>query len=97
MSPTTPEGELCAAPPRWYRVRVTFREPTWELVHGASGRAPFHWTHDVLAPSSDEARLRALRHFRRLEVESGVGWVREVSEAVVEPVDQGGPAPIPTP
>lgn len=60
-----------------YRVRLLYREPTYELAAGRV-REPYSATYLVDANSSDEAREVALLRFRQVERLSSVSWVREV-------------------
>lgn len=60
-----------------YRVRVQYREPTYELRHGEK-REPFHWVYEIVAGSEAEAAESALREFHWTTRASSVGWVREV-------------------
>jgi hypothetical protein len=60
-----------------YRVRIHYREPTYELANGAHKR-PFHWTYTITATSPHEAQLLALEEFRQMAIASGVGWVRQI-------------------
>lgn len=78
---------------RDFLVRVTYREPTFEEAEPAA-RAPFTWTWRIAAPGEEEARLRAIREFDRMQMLSSVGWIREVVAVHVEPAPRS-PAPVP--
>jgi len=75
--------------PTMYRVRVWYREPTYEARTGPRA-APFRWTYTVRAEGEEEARRRALREFEEMSRLSSVGWSREVVAVEVEPAQ---PAP----
>jgi len=67
-----------------YRVRVWYREPTYEARTGPRAE-PFRWTFTVRANGEEEARRRALREFEEVSRQSSVGWSREVVSVEVEP------------
>jgi hypothetical protein len=60
-----------------YRVRIDYREPTYEARVGPK-RTPYTWTYEVVAPNEKEAAQIALREFRETARVSSVGWLREV-------------------
>jgi hypothetical protein len=70
-----------------FRVRILYREPTYELVRGFA-RDPYSWTHELEAASLDRAREEALSVFSRAGADSNVGWVREVVRVDVEVLAQ---------
>lgn len=60
-----------------YRVRIDYREPTYEARAGQK-RSPYSWTYEVVAANENEAARMALREFRETARVSSVGWFREV-------------------
>lgn len=78
---------------RDYLVRVTYREPNFEEVE-PQARSPFTWTWRISAPGEDEARVKAIREFDRMQMLSSVGWIREVVDISVTPAPRS-PAPVP--
>ena len=67
-----------------FRVRLVYREPTFEQHAGLSPRA---WpvVYEVRGASDrDDAAAIALEEFRRIERLSSVGWAREVITVDVE-------------
>jgi hypothetical protein len=66
-----------------YRVRVWYREPTYEARTGPRA-TPFRWTYTVRAEDEAHARRRALREFEEMTLQSAVGWSREVVSVEVE-------------
>ncbi len=69
---------------RVYRVRIWYREPTYE-ARTAPRAAPFRWTFVIRAADEAQARRRALREFEDVTRQSSVGWSREVVSVEVEP------------
>lgn len=70
-----------------YRVRIPYREPTHAARRGVSdpeAHEPFSTTIDVAASSPEEAVERALAKFEGSASESGVGWIREPVEDLIE-------------
>ena len=79
--PTTRRGVDIA-----YRVRIDYREPTYEARVGAKSD-PYSWTYEILATTPQEAAEDALRQFREITRVSNVGWLRQVvSVRVLRPV-----------
>jgi 1,2-phenylacetyl-CoA epoxidase PaaB subunit len=68
-----------------YRVRVYYREPTYEERAGSKDK-PYRGAFTVEAQDEREAREKALEEFKRVERLSGVGWVRDVTKVDVEEV-----------
>lgn len=60
-----------------YRVRIHYREPTYELYAGPK-RQPYRWTYRIAAANPDEAKHIALREFQAMARQSSVSWAREV-------------------
>ena len=60
-----------------YRVRIHYREPTYELYVGAKNRS-YRWTYKTRADSPQQAKSRALHEFFRMAQISGVSWSRQV-------------------
>ena len=60
-----------------FRVRIHYREPTYELRSGSRDR-PFHWTYRVSAENAQAAQAQAVREFRQMTRLSSVGWTREI-------------------
>lgn len=60
-----------------YRVRILYREPSYERRAGAK-REPYRWTYEVPASSQDQAVDCAVAEFHRMARLSSVGWVREI-------------------
>ena len=60
-----------------YVVVIVFREPTYEL-HAELGALPRLALVETLASDAAEAIRLALDEFRRAEIASSVGWIREV-------------------
>ena len=60
-----------------YRVRIEYREPTYELRTGPKP-APYRWTYEIVATSTGEASAAALSEFRTMATLSSVGWTRQV-------------------
>lgn len=66
-----------------WHVRVTFIEPTFDLFVGRESATRF-WTWEGTALTPTAARCRAVTEFKRLSVESSVGWVRDIQGVSVE-------------
>ena len=62
---------------REFRVKIYYREPIYELYHGAKER-PYHWTYRVTAPNSREAQQKAIEDFKLMERLSSVTWARHI-------------------
>lgn len=60
-----------------FRVRIHYREPTYEMYAG-SKRKPYHWTYQIVAPDAAAAKALALEEFHAMARNSGVSWTREV-------------------
>ncbi len=71
-------------PLRSFRVRIFYREPTYELSRGAR-RAPYSGTFVVEARDESEAKQGAIDEFNAIAKQSSVGWVREILEVCVSP------------
>jgi len=69
-SPPTP---IC----RTYRVKILFREPTYELYNGPRAE-PYFWTHDVRTTTEEVAVERATAVFLEMAKESSVMWIRKI-------------------
>jgi hypothetical protein len=67
-----------------FRVRIQYREPTYEMRHGRK-LEPYHWVYEIVAGSEAEAAASALREFHGTTRASSVGWVREVVGVHVTP------------
>jgi hypothetical protein len=66
-----------AGPGATYRIRIHYREPSFELRAGPQAR-PFHWTYFITAADPESAKGLALEEFRQMAQASGVGWVRQI-------------------
>lgn len=67
-----------------FRVRIDYREPTYEARVGPKDCA-YTWTYEVVAGNEQEAAEAALRKFFHTTRQSSVGWVREVVDVSVMP------------
>ena len=66
-----------------FRVRIVYREPVYELYHGAK-REPYEWTYTIPANTYGEARRLAVDELRATALDSGVSWHKEILEVSVE-------------
>jgi len=62
---------------REFRVKIYYREPIYELYHGAKDR-PYHWTYRVTAVTSRDAQHKAIADFKLMERLSNVTWARHI-------------------
>lgn len=68
------------SPRAQYRVRILYREPTYEMYAGPK-KDPYQWTYPVPMEATTPptvATAQALAEFREMERRSSVSWVREV-------------------
>jgi hypothetical protein len=61
-----------------FRVRIAYREPTYERYRGAPLAEPYTWVFAIHALDATQAKTLALAEFKALARNSGVGWRREV-------------------
>jgi predicted HicB family RNase H-like nuclease len=67
-----------------YRVRLFYREPTYESSTEETKEVPYSGSFDVRAPDFGSALQRALSQFAEAQRLSSVGWVREVVRVEIE-------------
>jgi hypothetical protein len=82
MPSKTPTVEIEIPPLRRFRVRICYREPTFEqrkLSHGE----PYSATYEIEAWTPKLAARMALCRFHESAGLSSVGWVREVATVEV--------------
>ncbi|HEY3353861.1 MAG TPA: hypothetical protein VGQ83_11480 [Polyangia bacterium] len=70
---------------RRFRVRIFYREPTYETRFGPRPD-PHRWTYEVEAAGEDEAERLARARFRGDAESSWVGWVRQIVDVEVAEV-----------
>ena len=68
-----------------YRVRVLYREPSYAALTGHEPRT-YSGTFEVQVGSAEQAGDAAVRQFKQIERQSGVGWTREIVDLQVVPV-----------
>ncbi len=66
-----------------YRVRILYREPTYELRAGGQ-RESYLFDRIVKASGHEDALRTVMAEFRETKGASGVGWVRVVTRVEVE-------------
>jgi hypothetical protein len=71
--------------PAKFIVEVRYREPSYELQHGARAE-PYRFRYRVHAQSEQAAIEFAISEFERVSALSWVGWTRSIVEIVVESV-----------
>lgn len=71
--------------PSRFVVEVRYREPTYEVHHGAR-REPYRFRYRLEAPSEQAAVAFVIAEFERMNALSSVGWTRLIVAIVVEPV-----------
>ena len=77
-----PMGTRVLGPRTEYRIRILYREPTYERDAGPPER-DYRWTYSILANDVAQAKAMAEAEFRKIEKLSSVGWAREITEIVV--------------
>lgn len=81
IGPASPEAQH----PTQFIVEIQYREPGYELRHGARDE-PFRFRYRINASGEDSAKWYALEEFRRISAMSSVGWIRDVVGVDVIPV-----------
>ena len=66
-----------------YKIRIDYREPTYELYSGRS-KPTYHWVYNIDAANADEAKEKAVDEFREVTANSQVGWHRDIVDIDVE-------------
>jgi hypothetical protein len=72
-----------------YVVKITYREPTYELRSGAKEN-PFSASFRIRAESREAAERLALDEFRRQEQASFVSWSRVIEKIECETAAESG-------
>lgn len=77
-----PAGTKVLGPRTEYRIRILYREPSYER-HAGPHKQDYRWTYRIVADSQEQAKAMAQAEFRKIERLSAVGWSREITEITV--------------
>ncbi|MDI1428752.1 MULTISPECIES: hypothetical protein [Polyangium] len=79
QSAPAPRGAL-------YEIVISYKEPTFAEHAGQEART-FRGTFRIEAADEDDARVRAVAEFRRIQASSSVGWQREIVDVACRRAD----------
>lgn len=69
-----------------YEIVISYKEPTFAEHAGQEARI-FRGTFRIEAADEDDARVRAVAEFRRIQASSSVGWQREIVDVTCRRAD----------
>ena len=83
-------GKIEFVPPlrvvRQYLVRISYREPTYELYTGRTTPKHYRVIYELTATTEQNAVSQAIAEFKHITSLSSVGWQREIVDVQVEEI-----------
>mgnify|MGYP007063807297 CR=1 FL=1 len=74
---------------REFKIKIYYREPVYELYHGAKEH-PYHWTFRITASDPSQAQQKAIEDFKSMQRLSSVTWTREIVAIELDGHKPGG-------